>query len=92
MKIKKKHKITKFEDCDISRRMRKDKMYYHCCSCGDIYEDCKRNIKILNLNELNGGCFIPSIFRHYKISSTYCDPYYIEALEDLNKRRKNGRQ
>jgi len=88
MKIKKTHRITKLDECDIGIRMRTDRQYYHCVGCSNIFEDKRMNLRIVNLRELNGQCFIPSVFRHYRISSGYCDPCYISALEDLNKRRR----
>jgi len=75
MKIKKTHRITTLEPEDIAKRLRKDKIYYHCCKCGTIYDDKRRLAKICNLVELGSPLpnLLPSVFSEYKISSGLCD-------------------
>ena len=78
--IKKTYKIKKLDDLEISKRMRKDKLYYHCCQCGKIYEDKNRNILILDITKLNGGRpSIPREFEDYKITSGICRKCYEEV-------------
>jgi len=80
--IKKTYKIKKLDDLEISKRMRKDKLYYHCCYCGKIYEDKHRNILILDLTKLNGGKLsIPREFNIYKITSGICGKCFSEVRE-----------
>jgi len=72
-KIKKTHKIIRLDDINISKRMRKDQLYYHCCHCGKIHEDKHYNIIIVDLNKLNGRHSIPREFNDYKITSGVCE-------------------
>ncbi len=73
MKIKKTHRITSLEPEDIAKRLRKDKLYYHCCQCGTLYDDKRRLAKICNLVDLGHlPNIIPAVFREYKITSGLC--------------------
>lgn len=82
MKIKKKHKITTLEKEDISKRMRQDKLYYHCCGCGGIWEDKNKLIKILELKDLWGLSSIPREFNDYHLTSGFCDDCYKNKNEN----------
>ena len=66
--IKKTYKIKKLDDLDISKRMRKDKIYYHCVKCGNLYEDKHQRI-IMNETKFYS---LPFEFNGYKISSGLC--------------------
>jgi len=66
--IKLKYKIKKIKEEEIEKRMRKDKVYYHCCNCGEIYEDKHMNILIVKLTTP----YIPKEFKDYVISSGGC--------------------
>jgi len=70
--IKPKHKIKQLTEQDIAKRMRKDRVYYHCCSCREIYEDKKKSVLIMRLST----SFIPAVFSDYHISSGLCDYCY----------------
>lgn len=79
MKIKKKHKITSLEPDDIAKRLRTDKLYYHCCKCGTLYEDKNRLAKICNLIDLGSiPNLLPAVFRDYKITSGLCNRCFEE--------------
>ena len=68
--IKKNHKINCLDD--IPKRMRKDKRYYHCIRCGNLYEDKNKNII---MNEMRFYS-LPREFNGYKISSGLCKRCY----------------
>jgi len=68
--IKTKQKIKNLDD--IPKRMRKDKPYYHCIMCGNIYED-RNEIIIMNYMKFYS---LPKEFSDYNISSGLCKKCY----------------
>jgi len=67
---------------ELNKRLNKDKLYYHCCECGFIFEDKNYNIGILNTKKFGiGKEGLPKVFEKYQISSGYCDHCYNKQIE-----------
>ena len=77
MKIKLTHKIKELTEEEISKRMRKDKLYYHCCYCGEVYEDKQRTILMFNIKDFTGRTSIPKEFNGYHITSGICNKCFL---------------
>ena len=83
MKIKLTHKIKELTEEEISKRMRKDKLYYHCCYCGEVYEDKQRTILMFNIKDFTGRTSIPKEFNGYHITSGICNKCYKKLKNSL---------
>ncbi len=74
---------------DLEKVLNKDKMYWHCCGCGEIYDlddkDKKENL-IYNNGKGNGL----DISLDYSVTSGYCKPCFDETMITLNERSYRG--